>query len=218
MATAVVKAPSVLLAADGGKPKNSARNKFHRTLVNLLGIAVGIALFVAINAVSDGYRKAASRPFENLGADLLVQRAEKNHQGHGPISMRGVQLPLSNQLIPAQDVSKLEHLDGVAASARSLLLWEFKPGGFCTLLGLDFTRLDLGPGRVAHGLSSGRLPEKAGEALVEKHYAKFNHLALGSVLDLGGKPFTLVGLVEIKQGTQVAAANYYLRLEDARAG
>jgi putative ABC transport system permease protein len=195
---------------------NELRRRPHRTLINVLGIAVGIALFVAINAVSDGYRKAASRPFENLGADLLVQRAEKNHQGHAPISMRGVQLPFSNQLIPAQDVAKLEHLDGVAASAGSLLLWEFTPGGFRTLLGLDFTRLDLGPGRVVRGLSSGRLPEKAGEALVENHYAKFNHLARGSVLDLGGKPFTIVGLVEIKQGAQVAAANYYLRLEDAR--
>jgi len=195
---------------------NELRRRPHRTMVNVLGIAVGIALFVAINAVSDGYRKAASRPFENLGADLLVQRAEKNHQGHAPISMRGVQLPFSNQLIPAQDVSKLEHLDGVAASAGSLLLWEFMPGGFRTLLGLDFTRLDLGPGRVVRGLSSGRLPEKAGEALVEKHYAKFNHLGLGSGLDLGGRPFVIVGLVEIKQGAQVAAANYYLRLDDAR--
>ena len=196
---------------------NELRRRPHRTLVNVLGIAVGIALFVAINAVSDGYRKAASRPFENLGADLLVQRAEKNHQGHAPISMRGVQLPFSNQLIPAQDVATLGHLDGVAASAGSLLLWEFTPGGFRTVLGLDFAQRDLGPGRVARGLSSGRLPEKAGETLVEKHYAKFNHLALGSALDLGGKPFTVVGLVEIKQGAQVAAANYYLRFEDARA-
>jgi len=196
---------------------NELRRRPHRTLVNVLGIAVGIALFVAINAVSDGYRKAASRPFENLGADLLVQRAEKNHQGHAPISMRGVQLPFSNQLIQAQDVATLGHLDGVAASAGSLLLWEFTPGGFRTVLGLDFAQRDLGPGRVARGLSSGRLPEKAGETLVEKHYAKFNHLALGSALDLGGKPFTVVGLVEIKQGAQVAAANYYLRFEDARA-
>ncbi|OGR39585.1 MAG: hypothetical protein A2051_11075 [Desulfovibrionales bacterium GWA2_65_9] len=195
---------------------NELRRRPQRTLVNVLGIAVGIALFVAINAVSDGYRKAASRPFENLGADLLVQRAEKNHQGHAPISMRGVQLPFSNQLIPAQDVAKLEHLDGVAATVGSLLLWEFTPGGFRTLLGLDFTRQDLGPGRVVRGLSSGRLPQKAGEALVEKHYAKFNHLGLGSALDLGGKPFTLVGLVEIKQGAQVASTNFYLSLEDAR--
>ncbi|MDR3640395.1 MAG: ABC transporter permease [Humidesulfovibrio sp.] len=196
---------------------NELRRRPHRTLVNILGIAVGIALFVAINAVSDGYRKAASRPFENLGADLLVQRAEKYHQGHAPISMRGVQLPFSNQLIPAQDMTKLEHMNGVAASAGSLLLWEFTPGGFRTLLGLDFTQRDLGPGRVVRGLSLGRLPENTGEALVEKHYAKFHHLGLGAMVDLGGKPFTIVGQVEIKQGAQVASTNFYLRLEDARA-
>jgi putative ABC transport system permease protein len=194
------------------------RHRSQRTLVNVLGIAVGVALFVAINAVSDGYRKAASRPFENLGADLVVQRADKSrqHEGHAPISLRGVQLPFSNQLIPAQDVARLASIDGVAASAGSLLLWEFVPGGFRTLMGLDFAQKDLGPGRVARDIAQGRLPEKSGEVLAEKHYARFHHLGLGATLDIGGRAFALVGTVEVKQGAQVAASNLYLRLDDAR--
>lgn len=195
------------------------RHRSHRTLVNVLGIAVGVALFVAINAVSDGYRKAASRPFENLGADLVVQRADKNHQheGHAPISLRGVQLPFSNQIIPAQDVARLASINGVAATAGSLLLWEFVPGGFRTLMGLDFAQKDLGPGRVARDIAQGRLPEKSGEVLAEKHFAKFHHLGLGATVDIGGRAFVLVGTVEVKQGAQVAASNLYLRLDDARA-
>ena len=53
------------------------RHHHHRTLVNILGIAIGIALFVSINAVSTAYQKAVSTPFKNLGADLVIQKPEK---------------------------------------------------------------------------------------------------------------------------------------------
>jgi len=59
------------------------RHRHNRTLVNVLGIAVGIALFVSINATSTAYKKAVSRPFKNLGADLVVQRAEKRNMKGG---------------------------------------------------------------------------------------------------------------------------------------
>ena len=57
------------------------RHHHHRTLVNVVGIAVGIALFVSINAVSTAYQKAVSLPFKNLGADLVVQRPERRTMG-----------------------------------------------------------------------------------------------------------------------------------------
>ena len=45
--------------------------------MNVFGIAVGIALFVSISAVSAAYKDAARQPFKNIGADLIVQRTEK---------------------------------------------------------------------------------------------------------------------------------------------
>ena len=48
------------------------RHHHNRTLVNVVGIAVGIALFVSINAVSTAYQKAVSLPFKDLGADLVA--------------------------------------------------------------------------------------------------------------------------------------------------
>ena len=96
----------------------------HRTLVNILGISVGIALFVSINAVSTAYQQAVSLPFKNLGADLVVQRAEKravDSSQAGP-SMRGIRLPFSNQLLSANDLDKLRTMPGIDAMARSLLL------------------------------------------------------------------------------------------------
>lgn len=194
------------------------RHRAQRTLINILGITVGVGLFVSINAVSAGYQKAVQLPFANLGADLVVQRAEKNRQlGQGSLSMRGIKLPFSNQVISSDAFEGLRRLDDVTAAAGSLLLWEFVPGGFRTIMGLDLSQPDLGPVRLKQWLSQGRLPQQPGEAMVEKHFAKFRHIRLGDSLEIGGKPFAVVGMLEIREGAQVAAANIYLRLADAQA-
>ena len=108
------------------------RHHRNRTLVNVLGIAVGIALFVSINAVSAAYQKAISLPFKNIGADIVVQRAEKRSldSGQPPASMRGIRLPFSNQILSMQDMERLKTIPGVNAMATALLLWEFDQVGF----------------------------------------------------------------------------------------
>jgi putative ABC transport system permease protein len=194
------------------------RHHHHRTLVNVLGIAIGIALFVSINAVSTAYQKAVSLPFKNLGADIVVQKPEKRafDAAQTPASMRGIRLPFSNQLLSSEELQKLGSLDGVASSASSLLLWEFDQGGFRTIMGVDLSQPSLGPVKVKEWLSSGRFPNQAGEVVLEKHYAKFHHTGLGGSMTIGGQPFTVVGLLEIKEGAQIASSNIYLPLQDAQ--
>jgi len=197
---------------------NELRFHHHRTLVNVLGIAIGIALFVSINAVSTAYQKAVSLPFKNLGADLVVQKPEKRavDSAQVPTSMRGVRLPFSNQIFLPEDLQKLASLDGVASAASSLLLWEFDRGGFRTIMGVDLSQPSLGPVKVKEWLKDGRFPEKDGEVVLEKHFAKFRNVPLGGRIDINGRPFTVVGLLEIKEGSQIASANIYLPLADAQ--
>lgn len=197
---------------------NELRHHHHRTLVNVLGIAIGIALFVAINAVSTAYQRAVSLPFKNLGADLVVQKPEKRavDSTQTPASMRGIRLPFSNQLLPASDLQKLGSLDGVASMASSLLLWEFDRGGFRTIMGIDLSQPSLGPIKVKEWLKEGRFPAREGEVVMEKHYAKFHHARPGGLITIGGRPFTVVGLLEIREGSQIASANFYLPLADAQ--
>jgi ABC-type antimicrobial peptide transport system permease subunit len=198
---------------------NELRHHHHRTLVNVLGIAIGIALFVSINAVSAAYKEAVSLPFKNLGADLVVQRPEKRavDSVQPPASMRGIRLPFSNQLLPAQDLEKLRSIAGVDSLAASLLLWEFEPRGFRTIMGIDLDQPSLGPVKVKEWLKEGRFPAKPGEIVLEKHYAKFRQARLGDSFPVGNRPFQVVGLLEIKEGSQIASANIYLPLQDAQA-
>jgi putative ABC transport system permease protein len=194
------------------------RYHHNRTLVNVLGIGIGIALFVSINAVSTAYQKAVSLPFKNLGADIVVQRPEKRavDSVQPPASMRGIRLPFSNQLLPSEDLKKLKTIEGVDSMASSLLLWEFDKGGFRTIMGVDLTQASLGPVKVKEWLKEGRFPQKEGEAFLEKHYAKFHHTQMGGIVEINGHPFTVVGLLEIKEGSQIASSNIYLPLQDAQ--
>ena len=194
------------------------RHHHNRTLVNILGIGIGIALFVSINAVSTAYQKAVSLPFKNLGADVVVQRPEKRavDSGQPPASMRGIRLPFSNQVLPSEDLAKLKTIEGVDSMASSLLLWEFDKSGFRTIMGVDLTQPSLGPVKVKEWLKEGRFPQKEGEVVVEKHYAKFQHKKIGDSVEINGRPFSVVGLLEIKEGSQIASANIYLPLQDAQ--
>jgi putative ABC transport system permease protein len=194
------------------------RHHHNRTLVNVLGIGIGIALFVSINAVSTAYQKAVSLPFKNLGADIVVQRPEKRavDSRQPAASMRGIRLPFSNQILPSQDLEKLKATEGVDSMASSLLLWEFDKGGFRTIMGVDLTQPSLGPVKVKEWLKEGRFPQKEGEAVLEKHYAKFHHTQMGDKVEINGHPFSVVGLLEIKEGSQIASSNIYLPLQDAQ--
>jgi ABC-type antimicrobial peptide transport system permease subunit len=194
------------------------RHHHNRTLVNVVGIAVGIALFVSINAASTAYQKAVSLPFKNLGADLVVQRPERRTMGEAqaPESMRGIRLPFSNQILPSGDLRKLASIEGIGAMASSLLLWEFDQGGFRTIMGVDLSQPSLGPVKVKEWLKEGKFPQQEGEAVLEKHYAKFHHKKLSDKMRIGGGDFTVVGLLEIKEGSQIASANIYLPLADAQ--
>jgi len=195
------------------------RHHRNRTLVNILGIGIGIALFVSINAVNTAYQRAVSQPFKNLGADIVVQRPEKRavESNQPPTSMRGIRLPFSNQLLPSQDLEKLKTIEGVDSMASSLLLWEFDRGGFRTIMGVDLAQPSLGPVKVKEWLKEGRFPQKEGEIVIEKHYAKFQHKRIGDAVEINGHPFSVVGLLEIKEGSQIASANIYLPLTDAQA-
>lgn len=193
------------------------RYRHHRSLANILGIGVGTALFVAILAASAAYRLAATQPFKNLGADLIVQRAQKGVSPQaGPVSMKGIRLPFSNQLLSTQDYHKLQSMPGVQGTASALLLWEFAEQGFRAILGVNLDQPQLGPAKLKAWLVKGRLAHRPDEVVLEKHFARFHHMQTGSGINIAGHSFTVTGIVEIKAGAQINAANIYLPLAAAQ--
>jgi putative ABC transport system permease protein len=83
-------------------------------------------------------------------------------------------------------------------------------------MGVDLSQPSLGPVKVKDWLKEGRFPQKKGEVVLEKHYAKFQHKKMGDTVEINGRPFRVVGLLEIREGSQIASSNIYLSLLDAQ--
>lgn len=195
------------------------RHHHHRTAVNILGIAVGIAFFVAMNALGSAYQEALRLPLKNVGADVVVQKAEKRPE-NSPLTntaMQGIRLPFANQLLSATERDAINDLPEVSDKAASLLLWEFAPDGFKTMMGLNPAQPGLGPVKVKDWIVEGRFLEQNGEIILEKHFAKFKNAKLHDSILIANKPFKVVGLLSIKEGAQIAAANSYISIDDAGA-
>ena len=63
-----------------------------RTILTLLGLGLGVALVVAISAVSRGLdhaQKTALDPLAGIGTDLTVTRAAQTDTGGGPFGGGG---------------------------------------------------------------------------------------------------------------------------------
>lgn len=191
--------------------------RWRRTALLVGGVALAAALVVMLDVLSRSFADVATVPFRNLGADLIVQRNAV--QSAVPKEM-GVMLPYSAQPITPDELARLAAEPGVAQAAGFVLLWNLGAGRFYSISGIPLAANApaLGPGRVREWLINGRLPRGgAPEVLVERHYGAFYRLDPGRTVEISAKTYTVVGVIDIKEGSQIASSNFYMDIEEARS-
>jgi len=190
--------------------------RWKRTALLIGGVALAVTLVITLDVLGRGFADLATVPFRNLGADLIVQRSAT--QAAVPKDM-GIILPYSAEPISSDEFRRLAAEPGVTQAAGYVLLWNLGKGRFISMSGIPLApdAPALGPGAVRNWLTQGRLPRpNAREVLVERHYAAFYRLAPGATVDIGGETFAVVGVVDIKQGSQIVASNFYMDIDEAR--
>jgi putative ABC transport system permease protein len=191
--------------------------RWKRTVLLVGGIALAATLVAMLDILGRGFADVATVPFRNLGADLIVQRGTVEKAV--PKTM-GIMLPYSAQPILPAELARLGTESGVSRAEGFVLLWNFGAGRFYSISGIPFdsNAPSLGPGRVREWLIKGRLPAPGSdEILVERHYGAFYRLDPGSTVEFGNETFTVVGVVDIKEGSQIAASNFYMDINRARS-
>ncbi len=103
-----------------------------RTLAAIIGLSIGIALLIILNALSLAYRQAAQAPLKEIGADITVQRS-----GNVPEQLGGVVFPCSAVTIRDEQVKKIEGLPGIRGIGKAVLLWVFDPNQAWIVLGIE---------------------------------------------------------------------------------
>ncbi len=162
--------------------KNLLRRRT-RTLLSILGIALGIAAIVAFNAVGRGFKESLNRYMRSTGADLLVV----NRSAMAPEYSR----------ISREDVDLVRGLPGVE---------HVSPGTFTIVSGrvLNKPKVKLltvfgrVPGdriedKFKPGID-GRLPKADDEVILGSDAARDLELKTGDTLELFRQPLKVVGI------------------------
>ena len=198
------------------------QHRFGRALGNLIGVSLGVALFIALAAAGNGFREAARQPLAGIGADILISRPD-NAGGAAGQTTRGVRQPFGLVPLTMAEADALRDVSGVSDVSGGLLLWDFGANSYQTLLGVaaaaEPVEAAVGPAQAEEWIVNGRFfqPGETDVIVVDRHYAAFFGLGPGETVEIGARPFTVIGVIEVPGGNQAAAANFYLPLADAQA-
>ena len=184
-----------------------------RTLAAILSMTFGVALLLSLQAYSHGSRVAARAPLAEIGADVAAQR-----QGKVPQAFEGILFPHSTAPIHRDEIDTIRRVPGVEDVGESVFFWDFEKSYFLVVLGLDQSSRT-GPARLRTAVLQGRFLD-AGDrdvAVADATYARDNGLSVGSKVLIAGRSFQVIGLVDTSRIGQVANANLYIPVDEARA-
>ena len=182
-----------------------------RTIISILGLSIGIALFVILNALSLAYHEAARAPLKEVGADITVQRS-----GNVPEELAGAVFPCSAVTIRKDETERIEKIPGIRGMGKALLLWVFDQNRAWIVLGIEQDN-PIGPSILRNFVTEGRYFEAGKpEAMVEAAYARQFDIRPGDAVSVAGREFPVVGIVDASHAAKIAVANLYLPLTEAQ--
>jgi lipoprotein-releasing system permease protein len=192
--------------------RNELYYQKRRTLAAVIGLSIGIAILIILNALSMAYRSAARAPLQEIGADLTVQRS-----GNVPKDLTGAVFPCSAVTIRNEEVKKIEALPGVRGVGKAVILWVFDPQKAWIVLGID-EQGPVGPSILRNSVVQGRfLKEGEPETLVEVSYARQYGIKVGDTISVAKRDYPVVGLVDASRISKIAVANVYMPLSEAQS-
>lgn len=210
-----------------------------RTSLAITGIALSIALLVAVVSISSSVERAISDSMGAAGADMIIQRRVK------PCPFSDVKLPKDLAEIKGDVVDKIRAIDKVEAVSGVLLLWAFYQGHPTVVAGIDPTMKTIGPVRIsqkteeekaadAKAAAEGKKPKEDksccaisdGRYLVRfddkavmltEEYATAVGKKVGDSINIGPKGvFQIVGLVKLTGSARIAEAEAFIPLTTAQ--
>jgi ABC-type antimicrobial peptide transport system permease subunit len=192
--------------------KNELCGHKRRTLSSIIGLSIGVALLIIVNALSMAYRQAARAPLKEIGADITVQRS-----GNVPKDLAGSVFPCSAVTIRDEEITRISALPGVLGIGKAVLLWVFDPHRAWIVLGIE-QQNSVGPAVLKDAVTEGRFlgPNRA-EALVETAYARRFGIKVGDILSLADRRLPVVGLLDASKAAKIAIANVYVPLSEAQS-
>jgi ABC-type lipoprotein release transport system permease subunit len=183
-----------------------------RTIIAIVGLSIGMAIFVILNALSLAYHEAARAPLKEIGADITVQRP-----GNVPENLTGAVFPCSAVTISQKEIQDIEAVPGIRGIGKAVLLWIFDPNRAWIVLGIEQDN-PVGPSILKNFILEGHYfePGKA-EVLVDASYARQFGIKPGDYVTVAGKSYPVVALISASHASKIAVANLYMPISEAQS-
>src|SRR5512136_1396206 len=183
--------------------KNLFRRKT-RTLLTVLGIAVGVSMIVALGAIGEGMRSGYAAMFGGSGADLTLMQADSYD-----ITMSGVD---------EQAIADIAAVPGIK-EATGLIVGNINAPGvaYFFVFGYDPKGFAFEKFRVVEGQALGQARRSAGsvrEIMLGKQAAEVMKIKVGDLIRLTGGTFKVIAIYNSGDGFEDAAA--IVSLSDAQ--
>lgn len=162
-----------------------------RTLVSILGIAVGVLLIVFTVGLAHGVLRERGRRESNIGAEIMVRAS-------GTIGMTGSQrfaMPVSR----AAEIASLEGVKGAIPLGQDV---QPSDSGFGSRI-VDGINFDEYAAVAGLSIKEGRKLEGGDEAIVDTVWQKDRKATIGSTVVLYERPFRIVGVYEPPGGGRI---------------
>jgi putative ABC transport system permease protein len=164
-----------------------------RTVVSVLGIAVGVLLIVFTIGLSNGTMRERALREANVGAEIFF-RASGTLGQSGSESFR---LPLSM----TTDVEKVEGVKTVVPIAQNTVSAEDNNTGNRLIDGINFEQYaELTGLKIIEGR---KLSENDGEAIIDTGWQKQKKFKIGDKIKIYERDFTIVGTYEPAAGGRI---------------
>ena len=188
------------------------RGRKRRSAVNIGMVALVTTLLLCISLLAGALEQAFQAPLSDIGANITVQKS-----GDVPEQMAGPVLPCSVAPISNQQRLDIADLPGIQSISEAVLFWDFSDDMFQIVVGMQ-AEDKAGPALLRTAVVEGRMFTKndGATALADAVWASQNGMHTGDSIQIGGYPFTLIGMVDSSQISRIGTANLYIPLQKAQ--
>lgn len=178
--------------------------------INVLGIAITVALLITLSALSTASREAAMIPLEEVGADIIVQK-----YGSVPKAVSGPILSCSLGPIRQNEINRIRQIDGVQDISPALLIWVFDRDYFKIVTGIEKESL-LGKLLAPQVVEGEFISGKNRTAVLEKNFALMHGISLNDVISIDSSNYTVIGILNAQGKDRIGAANILISMQDSQ--
>ena len=162
-----------------------------RTLVSVIGVALGVSLVMLFTGLSRGMSEDLRRRSSNVHAEIIFMRPGS------------VQLTHSTLNVDVAYVERLEAIEGVkeALPVARYIFQGSRGFGFEQIEGVDWEAY---ASLNELSLTSGRAPQNSDEVVIDETKARNNNLRVGGKLKpFGNKEYRITGIYSPESGARV---------------